>query len=225
MLASPAAVVAMTRMWLVPAVRGTEMDALAQVSQLAVVGKFRVPCEVPLTEMVAGRAAVLPSEYRKVRVWVPAAVTVTGMSTYAPAALAVLAKPVPVKPVWLESNVPPADSVPVSASNKPPPGGGVGEPLPPRPMAVPRVFRAFWTMACALLFRVELVPFTTQDDPEKIVTVTPLSTPPVVPLLGMPSSAAAFTDASPNSRESLLDVVWLFAVCVSPKIAPMTLPW
>src|SRR5256885_745398 len=165
MLAVPPAVVPVTRMVLVPAVRGTEMDAVAQVSQLAVVGKFSVPREVPLTEMVAGRAAVVPSEYRKVRVLVPAAFAVTGMSTYAPTALAVLAKPVPVKPRWLESNVPPADSLPVSASNVPPGGGGVP------PMAAPRLSRAFWTMAWALVFRVELVPFTTQDGPENITTV------------------------------------------------------
>src|SRR5690348_15021152 len=38
MLAVPPAVVPVTRMVLVPAVRGTAMDALAQVSQLAVTG-------------------------------------------------------------------------------------------------------------------------------------------------------------------------------------------
>src|SRR4051794_2830759 len=221
MLAAPTAVVPVTRMVLVPAVRGTEMDAVAQVSQLAVTGKFSVPREVPLTEMVAGRATVVPSEYRKLRVFVPAAATVTGMSTNAPTALAGLAKPVPVKPRWLESTVPPADSVPVSASNVLPVGGVVGG-VPP--MLVPRLSRAFWTRAWALVFRFELVPFTTQDEPENITTVTPLSTPPVVPLLGMPSNWAAFTDASPSSRESLSEVVWLFAVCVSPKIEPMTLP-
>src|SRR5438270_48636 len=120
MLPVPPAVVPVTRMVLVPAVKGTEMDTVAQVFQLAVVGKFSVPCEVPLTEMVAGRAAVVPSEYRKVRVLVPAVSAVTGMSTYAPTALAGLANPVPVKPGWLESNVPPADRVPVSASNNVP---------------------------------------------------------------------------------------------------------
>src|SRR4051794_12945733 len=222
MLAAPTAVVPVTRMVLVPAVRGTEMDAVAQVSQLAVIGKFSVPREVPLTEMVAGRATVVPSEYRKLRVLVPAAAAVTGMSTYAPTALAVLAKPVPVKPRWLESNVPPADSVPVSASNVLPVGGGVVGGVPP--MLAPRVSRAVWTLAWMLSFRLALVPFTTQDGPENITTVTPLSTPPVVPLLGMPSSWAAFTDPSPSSRESLSEVVWLFAVCVSPKIEPMTLP-
>src|ERR1041384_1263497 len=117
MLASPPAVVPVTRMVLEPAVTGTETDAAAQVSQLAVTGKLSVPRAVPLTEMVAGRAAVVPLEYRKLRVLVPAVAAVTGISTYAPTALAVLAKPVPVKPTWLESNVPPADSVPVSASN------------------------------------------------------------------------------------------------------------
>src|SRR6266540_2570375 len=218
MLAVPPAVVPVTRMVLVPAVRGTEMDAVAQVSQLAVVGKFSVPREVPFTEMVAGRAAVVPSEYRKLRVLVPAVAAVTGISTNAPTALAVLAKPVPVKPRWLESNVPPADSVPVSASNVPSVGGVV----PPR--LAPRLSRAVWTRAWALAFRLALVPFTIQDGPENITTVTPLSTPPVVPLLGMPSSWAAFTDASPSSRESLSEVVWSFAVCVSPKIEPMHLP-
>src|SRR5690349_16993924 len=222
MLAVPPAVVPATRMVFVPAVRGTEMDTVAQVSQLAVVGKFSVPREVPLTEMVAGRAAVVPSEYRKVRVLVPAALTVTGMLTYAPTALAVLAKPLPVKPRWLESNVPPADSVPVSASNLLPVGGGDEGGVPP--MLAPRLSSASWTRAWVLAFKLALVPFTTQDGPENITTVTPLSTPPVVPLLGMPSSWAAFTDASPSSRESLSEVVWLFAVCVSPKIAPMTLP-
>src|SRR3982750_2593381 len=66
MLAAPPAVVPVTRMVLVPAVRGTEMDAVAQVSQLAVTGKLSVPREVPLTEMVAGGAALVPSEYRRV---------------------------------------------------------------------------------------------------------------------------------------------------------------
>src|SRR5438067_7964939 len=169
MLAAPTAVVPVTRMVLVPAVRGTEMDAVAQVSQLAVTGKFSVPCEVPLTEMVAGRAAVVPSEYRKLRVLVPAAAAVTGMSTNAPTALAVLAKPVPVKPRWLESNVPPADSVPVSASNNVLPVGGVVGGVP---MLVPRLSRACWTRAWALAFRLALVPFTTQDEPENITTVT-----------------------------------------------------
>src|SRR5436305_14779611 len=127
MLAPPAAVVAATRIVFVPAFRGAAMDAVAQVFQSAVVGKFSVPCEVPLTEMVAGRAAVVPSEYRKLRVLVPAVAAVTGMSTYAPTALAGLAKPVPAKPGGLESNVPPADSGPVSASHHvPPDGGGVG---------------------------------------------------------------------------------------------------
>src|SRR5256886_17048218 len=158
MLAVPPAVVLVTRMVLVPAVRGTEMDAVAQVSQLAVIGKFSVPCEVPLTEMVAGRAAVVPSEYRKLRVLVPAVAAVTGMSTNAPTALAVLAKPVPVKPRWLESNVPPADSVPVSASNVPP-GGGGGVP----PMLAPRASRAFWTRAWVLAVTVALGPFRIQE--------------------------------------------------------------
>src|SRR6185436_12465951 len=118
------------------------------------------------------RAAVVPSEYRKVRVLVPAAATVTGISTYAPTALAVLAKPVPVKPAWLESNVPPADSVPVSASNVLPVGGGlVGGGVPP--MLAPRLSSAFWTRAWVLAFRLALVPFTTQDGPENITTVTP----------------------------------------------------
>src|SRR3954469_22175676 len=117
MLAVPPAVVPVTRMVLVLAVRGTEMDAGAQVSQLAVVGKFRVPREVPLTEMVAGRAAVVPSEERKVRGLGPAGAAATGGAAHAPTALAGLAKPVPVKPGLLESNVPPEDSVPVSASN------------------------------------------------------------------------------------------------------------
>src|SRR2546429_4372345 len=155
MLAVPPAVVPVTRMVLVPAVRGTEMDAVAQVSQLAVVGKFSVPREVPLTEMVAGRAAVVPSEYRKLRVLVPAVAAVTRISTNAPTALAVLAKPVPVKPRWLESNVPPADRVPVSASNSVPPAGGVegGVEGDVPPMLAPRVSRAVWTMPWALAFR------------------------------------------------------------------------
>src|SRR3954463_3968929 len=221
MLAGPTAVVPVTRMGLVPAVRGTVMDAVDQVSQLAVIGKFSVPREVPLSEMAAGRATVVPSEYRKFRVLVPAAAAVTGMSTNEPIALAGLAKPVPVKPRWLESKVPPADSVPVSASNVLPVGGVVGG-VPP--MLAPRLSRAFWTMAWALVFRLALVPLTTQDEPEKITRVTPLSTPPVVPLLGMPSSEADFTDASPSSRESLSEVVWSFPVCVSPKIEPMHLP-
>src|SRR3989442_8217667 len=123
MLASPFAVVPATRMVLVLVFSGTVMDTVHQVSQSAVGGKLSVPCEVPLTETVAGRAAVVPSEYRKVRVLLPAASAVTGMSTYAPTALAGLAKPVPVKPTWLESTVPPADRVPFSASNNVPLGG------------------------------------------------------------------------------------------------------
>ncbi len=91
-------------------------------------------------------------------------------------------------------------------------------------MLAPRLSRAVWTRAWVLVLRLELVPLTTHFEPENITTVTPLSTPPVVPLLGMPSSCAAFTDASPSSRESLSEVVWLFAVWVSPKIEPMTLP-
>src|SRR3954453_18645560 len=86
------------------------------------------------------------------------------------------------------------------------------------------VFNAFWTSACALLFNVELLPCTTQLEPEKMTTVTPLSTPPVVPLLGMPSSSAALTDASPSSRESLLEVGVMSVPCVSPNTAPMHLP-
>src|SRR3954451_23629010 len=117
MLAAPSAVVPVTRMVLVPVDSGAEMDAVDQVSQFAVTGKFSVPREVPFTEMVADRAAVVPSEYRKVTVLVPAAATVTGMSTDAPTAVAVLANPVPVKPRSWESNVPPADREPVSASN------------------------------------------------------------------------------------------------------------
>src|SRR2546421_8761064 len=162
MLAVPPAVVPVTRMVLVPAVRGTEMDAVAQVSQLAVIGKFSVPREVPLTEMVAGRAAVVPSEYRKLRVLVPAVAAVTGMSTNAPTALVVLAKPVPVKPRWLESNVPPADSVPVSASNVLPGGGGGGGGGVP-PIRAPRSSRASWTRAWGLAFRLALWTFTLQD--------------------------------------------------------------
>src|SRR6185312_15665356 len=46
----------------------------------------------------------------------------------------------------------------------PPVGGGV---VPPARLA-PRVLSAFWTIAWALAFKVELVPFTTQDGPEKI---------------------------------------------------------
>ena len=172
MLAAPPAVVPATRMVLAPAVSGAEMDAVDQVSQFAVVGKFSVPREVPLTEMVAGRAALVPSEYRKVSVLVPAAATVTGMSTYAPAALAVFAKPVPVKPEWLESKVPPADNVPVSASNVLPAGGVVGG-VPP--MLAPRVSRAFCTIPWALAFRFELVPFTIHDEPEKPFTVADLA--------------------------------------------------
>jgi hypothetical protein len=37
-------------------------------------------------------------------------------------------------------------------------------------------------------------------------------------------TSCALTDASLSSRESLSEVVWLFAVCVSPKMEPMTLP-
>src|SRR4051812_38189440 len=147
MLAPPTAVVPVTRMVLAPAVRGTAMDAVAHVSQLAVIGKFSVPRAVPLTEMVAGRAAVVPSEYRKLRVLVPALAAVTGMSTNAPTALAGLAKPVPVNPRWLESNVPPADNVPLSASNNVPPVGGVVGGVP---KLAPRLSRAFCTRAWVL---------------------------------------------------------------------------
>src|SRR5256884_8833000 len=117
MLAVPPAVVLVTRMVLVPAVRGTEMDAVAQVSRLAVIGKFSVPREVPLTEMVAGRAAVVPSEYRKLRVLVPAVAGVAGISANAPTAVGGLAEAVPVKPGGLEANVAPAGRVAGSASD------------------------------------------------------------------------------------------------------------
>src|SRR4051812_38804165 len=83
----------------------------------------------------------------------------------------------------------------------------------------PSVFNAFCTKACALSFNVEFVPCTTHCEPEKITTVTPLSTPPVVPLLGMPSKVADSTDASPSSRESPPG-----GPCVSPNTAPMHLP-
>ncbi|KAF7637525.1 hypothetical protein Mgra_00003041 [Meloidogyne graminicola] len=39
-----------------------------------------------------------------------------------------------------------------------------------------------------------------------ITTVTPVSTPPSVPLLGIPSNWAVLTEASPNSLASLLEV-------------------
>ena len=80
MSASPPEVVAVTRMVLVPAFSGTEMEAVDQVSESAVTGKSRVRREVPLTEMVAGRAAVVPVGDRKVRVLVTAAAAVTGIS-------------------------------------------------------------------------------------------------------------------------------------------------
>src|SRR5947207_15014979 len=108
MLPGPAAVGPVTGRVLVPAVRGTEMDAVAQVSQLAVGGKFSVPREVPLTEMVAGRAAVVPSEYRTLWELVLAVSAVTWVSKNASTELVVLAEPVPVNPRWLKPHVPPA---------------------------------------------------------------------------------------------------------------------
>ena len=93
MLASPFEVLPAIRMVLAPAVRDAVTDTVDQVFQSEVTGKFSVPTDVPLTEMVAGRAELVPSEYRNVRVLVPAALTVTGMSTYAPVALAGLANP------------------------------------------------------------------------------------------------------------------------------------
>jgi hypothetical protein len=59
-LASPSAVVAATRTVLSPAVSGTAMDVVAQVSQFAVTGKVSEPRAVPLTEIVAGRGAAVP---------------------------------------------------------------------------------------------------------------------------------------------------------------------
>src|SRR5437763_4915948 len=97
--------------------------------------------------------------------WVPLVVLALGSSMHLP-------EPTPMN--RFPPPPPPPDGVGV--------GVGVGVPLPPRPILLPRLSRAFWTMAWALLFRVELVPFTTQDEPEKIVPVTPSSTPPVVPL-------------------------------------------
>jgi hypothetical protein len=46
----------------VPAFRATAMDAVALMSRLAVIGKFSVPCEVPLHADRVGESNVYPAD-------------------------------------------------------------------------------------------------------------------------------------------------------------------
>ncbi len=56
----------------VPAMSVTVTVASAQVSQLAVEPKLIDPAPDPLTVRSTGRAVVVPLEYRKLSVWLPA---------------------------------------------------------------------------------------------------------------------------------------------------------
>jgi hypothetical protein len=91
-------------------------EAVAQVVHTLVLGKESADATTaPLTVTVMGRSAVVPLEYRKVSVTVPAVVAGTLSSRYDPTALVRLTKPVPVNPAWLLSTVP-EEIVPFSAS-------------------------------------------------------------------------------------------------------------
>src|SRR5262245_6956917 len=124
-LGQPFAVVAVTRMVLLPAFSDAVIVRAAQVSQSAV-GPNDTPLAtvLPLIEMSAGRSTVVPLEYRKVNDDDPAVSAGTGQVWDGPTAFSVLQNPVPVKPAWFESMVP--WQTPSSASNVP--GGGVPPP-------------------------------------------------------------------------------------------------
>src|SRR5947208_1401333 len=93
-------------MALLPALRVTVVVAVAQVSHEPVGAKASVPAAAPLTVRVMGRFAVVPLAYRKVSVAGPALAALTVHCTYEPTSLAVLTKPVPVKPGQLDSTAP-----------------------------------------------------------------------------------------------------------------------
>lgn len=95
-MGAPFAVVAVARIVCVPDPRETERAEFAQVSQSAVAGYGRSDAiTAPSTLMSMGRSAAVPFAYLNVALYVPAAGAFTVHSTYAPAALAVLTKPVP----------------------------------------------------------------------------------------------------------------------------------
>ena len=75
-------------MVLLPAFRFTVTEAVDQVFQEPVPGKFTVTGAPPLTLMLIGRFAVVPLAYRMVIRALPAAVRVTVHSTKLPATLA-----------------------------------------------------------------------------------------------------------------------------------------
>src|SRR5258706_347506 len=75
--AAPSAVVEGALTGLGPAVRGAVMVAVAQVVHTLVLGKFTVTAVPPLTLTVIGRLAVVPLEYRKDSVAVPALAALT----------------------------------------------------------------------------------------------------------------------------------------------------
>src|SRR5262245_2405138 len=120
MFAAPLAVVAASRMVLAPALRPAGTLTAVQFVHAPVGAKPGVATTVPLTETVAGRAAVEPLAKPKASVTGPAVAASTVHCTKEPVALVVLQKPVPEKPAQLESIVP--SHVPLSASCRP--GGG-----------------------------------------------------------------------------------------------------
>src|SRR6266540_3107248 len=119
---APPAVVAVALIVLPVALSGTMIDAVDQVSQLPVGGKFSDTGAAPLTTMSIGLAAVLPLANRKLTVRVPAVAVTPVHSTKQPTTFGVLTKPVPLNPAWSLSTVLPGERVAFSASNRP--GGG-----------------------------------------------------------------------------------------------------
>src|SRR6266508_4315694 len=135
---APPAVVAVAMIVLPVALSGTMIDAVDQVSQLPVGGKFSDTGAAPLTTMSIGLAAVLPLANRKLTVRVPAVAVTPVHST----------KQAPLNPAWSLTTVLPGERVAFSASNRP--GGGVVtqdivEPLLLIRSAPPLVFWLFCT--------------------------------------------------------------------------------
>ena len=88
----------MIRKELLPALRVTVIVVVAQVSQFAVGAKETDVTTVPLTEMVVGRAAVVPLAQRISTVADPAVVASTVTSLNEPDTLSLLTYPAPEKP-------------------------------------------------------------------------------------------------------------------------------
>jgi hypothetical protein len=73
------------------------------VSQFVVPWNAMLLCRVPLTKTSIGRTVVVPLAKRISTERVPAAADDTVQEMPLPTALSPLTKPVPVKPVWLDS--------------------------------------------------------------------------------------------------------------------------